>query len=429
MKIYPEKFYKDHVLIPYGLAWIMYLAILLPGTSAQGQQFYPEKYFEEAVEKNPGLQASLKSLQAVQQQIVSGSSLPDPQLNIGLFTPPMERLMGNQVFSVELMQMFPWFGLRGLQRSAGELMADASWQQYRMQRNEVFMQMTMLWLEMIQNRNQQQINRKYIGLLRNREDLLYTRLSAGGTGITADIYRIEIRLAELENEIRKMDDEFETMLHSFNRLAGRGNDLMPELPDSLPPFPGEWVCWDEPEESPGYRMLLLEAGAAAIMRDAARLETRPMFGLGLQYSWFSPGNAAMGQMDGGHMIMPMISASLPLFARKNRAIRLQAQLNAEAAEFRAQESLNNLQIQWQQLQSKARTLTLDEDFYRRQLQVTHRIHEIILSGYSAGEDRFDELLEVEDQLLQLEERLLQSLINRYINHAELEMLAGKGVFE
>jgi outer membrane protein TolC len=290
--------------------------------------------------------------------------------------------------------------------------------------------MTMLWLGMIQNRSLRQINLNYTELLRSREDIVYTRMEAGvqRAGTSIDIYRIGIRSAELENEIRKMDDEFEAMLYSFNRLAGRESDARVELPESLPELQQQNITLPGLVLNPDYNMAVNEALAAETMQDVMRLETRPMLGVGLQYSWFAPGKMA-GQMDGGHMIIPMFSATLPVFTRKNQAIRRQAQLNYEAALLRSEDVHNTLMIRWQQLQSEARRLGLDDAFYNRQLEVTQQIRDILMSGYSAGDDRFEELLEIENQLLELEERKLRTRISRYINLTGMEMLAGRGVFE
>ena len=65
-----------------------------------------EKYIEEAIENNPALQASFKSYEASLQKS-NQVSLENPQLNIGVFTRPMELLMGNQRAEASVMQMFP----------------------------------------------------------------------------------------------------------------------------------------------------------------------------------------------------------------------------------------------------------------------------------------------------------------------------------
>ncbi|TVR75468.1 MAG: TolC family protein [Marinilabiliales bacterium] len=398
-------------------------------------QVYPERYLEEALKSNPGLQAGQKAYEASLQQADIASALPDPELSAGFFTPPMERLMGNQWFDLRVMQMFPWFGTVERRRTAAHYMAEGTHHQYREQRNSLFMEMTRLWLEIYKKEQQKEVIRQSVDILKEREDIIYSRYGGGEQrgGLALDIYRMEIQIADLENRIEKIEEEKTYLVRSFNLLAGREETAAIETPEELPGISGNDIA-APPEENdfggnPRLNMAAARAEAAEIQKDINRLMTRPMLGVGLQYSYFAPGRAAMGQMDGGHMIMPMVSVTLPVFRKKNEATRQQAVLQSEAAAFRESDQVNNLKIQWAELTAESRNIQRDHDFYLRQLEITHKAWELVLTGYAAGDEGFDELLRLLDQMVDLEWRLLEAKVDQHIKYAEMDRIHARNIFE
>lgn len=411
------------------------LTIIIIASKAGISQIYPEPYLQQALEKNPGLQAQLKSWEAAQQQVDISGALPDPTLSAGFFTPPMERLMGNQWFDVGVMQMFPWPGTLGKQKSVAKKLAESQYQQFREERNRLFMDMTRLWLEIYRKEQELKIIERYKKILKSREDIIYTRYEAGQqrSGLTLDIYRLEIQLAALDNQKEKIREEHRALVESFNILAGREMAEYIKTPDTLQDInPVDFEAQPETESfasNPQLNRAQMAAKAAEIQQQVSRLKTRPMLGLGLQYSYFTPGEAVMGQMDGGQMIMPMVSVSLPVFRKKNQATQQQSLLLSDAARFRQDNRINSLQTQWAQLRTKISNLQRDHDFYKRQLDITQKTWELVLNAYASGDEGFDELLRIQDQLLDLEWRLLESQINQYLARAETDLLIASNIFE
>ena len=69
-----------------------------------------DDYFKIASENNPELQKKYKDFEMAMKKIPQVSSLPDPNLSIGVFISPVETRVGPQIAKVSLSQMFPWFG-------------------------------------------------------------------------------------------------------------------------------------------------------------------------------------------------------------------------------------------------------------------------------------------------------------------------------
>jgi outer membrane protein TolC len=127
--------------------------------------------------------------------------------------------------------------------------------------------------------------------------------------------------------------------------------------------------------------------------------------------------------------MPMVSVSLPVFGRKNRAMQLQSELMADAAQFRHGDYMNALQTQWTQLRAKITNLQRDNEFYERQLDITQKTWELVINAYASGDEGFDELLRTQDQLLNLEWRMLENRINQNLARAEMDQLLARNIFE
>jgi outer membrane protein, heavy metal efflux system len=416
-----------------GVGVIVLLWALIMSMQISNAQTYPHEYLEQVIENNPGLLSQHKAYEAAMQQADVASSLPDPQLNAGVSVPPMERLMGSQWMNIEIMQMFPWFGTLRAQQNVAEKMAEAKYQQYLNQRNQLFMNITRIWSNIYLKRKQLEILVQYQEILQTREDLIYTRFESGRqtSGAALDVYRLDIKVAELENRSRKLTEEIDALVQNFNILLGKERSAQVSTPDKLPPTPAFSNFADSLDFSLNPVLIMAQADleAAEIRERLAQLNARPMLGLGLQYTYFAPGDPQMGQMDGGHMLMPLVSVSLPIYFRKNRARQTQSELLTEASRFEKNDQLNNLQMQWEDLKASLAKQQHDTQFYNRQLEITQKSEELILSGYSAGNEAFDDLLEIQDQLLDIEWRLLETQTMQQITLAEMDMLKARNIFE
>jgi len=137
----------------------------------------------------------------------------------------------------------------------------------------------------------------------------------------------------------------------------------------------------------------------------------------------------MGQMDGGHMLMPMVSVSLPVFGNKNRAVHEQAGKLAEMEGFRKNNIINTLEIQWTNLETALKNLQRDYDFYLQQEDLIRKTYELVMNTYASGDEGFEELLRMEEQLLDVTWRLLDVHVQHHTSMAEFQMLKTENIFQ
>ncbi|MCK7534996.1 MAG: hypothetical protein MZV63_30395 [Marinilabiliales bacterium] len=86
--------------------------------------------------------------------------LPDPALSAGVFLKPMELMNGNQVADIQLMQMFPWFGVLKNAKDEMSLMAKAKFELFRDARAQVYYDVQRSWYELFRIQEERKFLKK-----------------------------------------------------------------------------------------------------------------------------------------------------------------------------------------------------------------------------------------------------------------------------
>ncbi len=114
-------------------------------------------------------------------------SLPDPQLELGVFLSPMELIGGNQVADIKLMQMFPWFGVIKNAKDEMSLMAKAKYETFRDAKLQVCYDAQRTWFDLYKIRQNIRISKENVDLLKTIERLTLVKFRSGSlsSGSTA----------------------------------------------------------------------------------------------------------------------------------------------------------------------------------------------------------------------------------------------------
>ena len=251
-------------------------------------------YLEIAAKNNPTVMQRYNEYQAALQKVPQVGSLPDPQLELGVFLSPMELLGGNQVADIKLMQMFPWFGVIKNAKDEMSLMAKAKYETFVDAKLQVFYEVQTSWFDLYKVRRNIEISSRNIDLLKTIERLSLVKFKSGstnnassgsgrtqmsGNGTTsgsgsgsgmggsmggnssgsntstissnkgvsgpmnspmssgssslADVYRVQIEISDLENAIALLKNEEQVILSRFNSRLNRSLTLPVSTSDSL----------------------------------------------------------------------------------------------------------------------------------------------------------------------------------------------------
>lgn len=388
-----------------------------------------DRYLETAAKNNPGLNADFLAYKASLEKVPQAGAWPDPQLDIGFFLKPMDIVGGRQIADFTLMQMFPWFGTKKAAQTEATHMARMAYARFTETRDNLFLEVYTQWYLLSTLVQQLRNNRENLQLLKQLEELALRKVSSSSSGMSSgmgntapgmsDVLRVQLEMAEIENNIESILSEIAAEKAKFNALLNRSTDREVILPDSIakvPFFFDEGVTMSEIENrNPMLDMLVEEEQAYRAKGEMDQKMSYPMFGIGLQYMLI--GESATAQMEQGmepemtgmDMIMPMVSISIPLYRNKYKAQQRESRFLWQLAREKYRNTLNMLQSDLfrlkHQLDDAERKITL----YRKQEQLARTTYQLVVQEFISAKSDLTNVIQVQRQLLDYQLREAEAI--------------------
>jgi outer membrane protein TolC len=447
---------------------IVALAIVILGISNVQSQIIPKDsllyYLELSAKNNPTILQRFTEYQAALQKVPQVGSLPDPELDMGMFISPMELVSGYQVADLRLMQMFPWFGTLRAAKDEMSLMANARYESFRESKLQVFYEVQQTWYELYKVKENIRISEKNIDILRTIERLALVRfksatavngntslsgsvmpadvsqnnagystgmggmgsnagstnaavpqnqmlqgiqgnsmgISAGGSSLS-DLYRIQIEIGELENNIALLKNQQNTLVAQFNSYLNRPVNSPVSLPDTLLAdtlgISLLAVSDSMLANNPMLGMLQYEKQSLDSRKKMVSRMGYPMIGLGLNYSVINKSEMSTSAMNGKDMVMPMVTLTLPIYRKKYRAMQAEADLLKSATAQNYVASENSLKTEYYQAiqlyQDAQRRIAL----YASQSLLAGKSLDIIIKSFAVSGSGLTDILRIRQQTL------------------------------
>jgi len=425
-------------------------------------------YLEMATKSNPQVLQKFNEYQAAMQKVPQAGGLNDPELSIGVFLSPMEIAGGKQVADIRLMQMFPWFGVLKSAKDEMSLMARAKYQAFLDSKYQVYYEVEMTWYELYKIQEKIRISEENIELLRAIERISLAKFKAGnvggkatsfglnnnsgnvsqssystssgmnsmegnssasaglssggmqsgsmsspavGTGLT-DIYSIQIEIGDMENTIATLKNQKKTISARFNSFMNRPPDILISLPEHLVTETLEISLLSIKDSiqknNPMLVMLKYEQQSIDARINMVSRMSYPMVGLGVNYSVVSKSEMSGSPMNGSDMIMPMVTATLPIYRKKYKATRSEAEFMRESANQTYQAASNTLQnecFEAMQLYEDSKRQML---LYERQSQLAQNTLDILIKRFSSDEAGLADVLKMRQQIIQYKFKSLEA---------------------
>lgn len=431
------------------------------------------QYLEIAAKNNPGVLQKFAEYQASLQKIPQAGSLADPELNVGIFLSPMELVGGNQVADIRLMQMFPWFGVLKNAKDEMSLMAKAKFELFRDAKLQVFYDVQRTWYELYKVEQDIRISENNIEILRTLERLALIKYksastaggnassspggsiqsgntanqsssssgmnsmgsnagttpsntnspsssmqnnsmgsSSGGFGL-ADLYRIQIEIGDLENNVALLKNQQNTIVAKFNSYLNRNVKSSVTLPDTLRTDTLEIsllaVSDSMLANNPMLGMLKYEQQSLDARIKMVTKMGYPMVGLGVNYSLINKNEMSTSPMNGEDMIMPMVTVTLPIYRKKYKAMQTEAAIMKTATEQNYNATSNTLQTEYyealQLYQDAGRRMKL----YENQSELAKKSLDIMIKSFSASSSGLTDILRIRQQTLDYEFKEIQAV--------------------
>jgi outer membrane protein TolC len=442
------------------------------------------KYLEIAAKNNPVVLQKYYEYEAAMQKISQVGSLPDPEFTMGVFLSPMELVSGNQVADIRIMQMFPWFGVLKNAKDEMSMMAKAKYELFRDAKLQVFYDVQRTWYELYKTGQNIHISEKNIQILQTLNRLAIVRYSTSATsgggasessgttsqsqnsssgssgmqtmennsgsrsGTTisqtssamqnnsmgsssgstslADLYRIQIEIGDLENNVALLRNQQNTIIARFNSYLNRPLQSNVTVADTLKPDSLNFSLLDVSDSmlanNPMLGMSQYEQQSLDARKKMVSRMGYPMVGLGVNYSLINKSDMSTSSMNGKDMIMPMVTVTLPIYRKKYKAMQTEADLLKSANEQSFKEASNSLRTEYyeavQLYQDAQRRIKL----YENQSQLINKSLDIMIKSFSASGSGLTDILRIRQLTLDYEFKQVEALVDYNISIAWLKRL-------
>lgn len=377
------------------------LLLLGLGTlSAQAQTL--EEYFKIAADNNPGLKAKYMEYEIALEKIPQVSSLPDPSFSFGLFISPVETRVGPQRAKFSLSQVFPWFGTLKAWGDATVLMAEAKFQSFINERNQLYYRVAEAYYPIWELEKIIRIEKENLEILDSYQVIAQSNFRNGESPMV-DVLRVEILLEDSRTNIEILERKRKPLVTTFNKILNREPGEPVAITDSidLASLPDDYRRDSLLNDHPALNALDLKMRSSQAAEEAATRQGLPKIGAGLDYVIVEEGPLATAD-NGKDMLMPMVSVTIPIFREKYRASVREAQLNQDRYTLQKEEVSNMLETGYEmamfELEQQHELLAL----YRKQVRTSEQSLNLLFSAYGNSGKEFEEVLRMQQQLLKYE---------------------------
>ncbi len=442
-------------------------------------------YLEIAVKNNPTVLQRFAEYEAALQKVPQVGSLPDPEASLGVFLKPMELVGGNQLADIQLMQMFPWFGVLKNAKDEMSLMAKAKYETFRDAKLQVFYDVQRTWYDLNKIKQNIRVSEKNIDLLRTIERLAVVRFKAGpsgnssapsgptttpasgkssssgssgmnsmggGSGSSAgsasgqsaspmggssmgsssggsglsDVYRIQIEIGDLQNNINLLNNQLVTISAQFNSYLNRPQATIVNVPDSvtIESFEPSLLAISDSilKNNPMLGMLQFEQQSLEARKQMVTKMSYPMVGVGLNYSLINKNEMSTSPMNGKDMIMPEVKVTLPIYRKKYKAMRDEADFLKSANTQNYQAVANSLQTEYYQALQLYQDAQRRTKLYANQYQLASKSLDIMFKSFASSGSSLTDILRVRQQTLDYEYRQVEAVADYNTSVAWLKRL-------
>ena len=370
---------------------LLFVLLSIQGSFAQDWN----EYVQEALQNNPAVQAKRFAYEAALEDSHQVGIPWDPSVGVGIFVLPIETKMGAQRAKFSIQQTFPWWGTFAKQKQLSLIKAEQKKKEWEESAIELRLQMEDLWYPMIALQHQLRVYEKSLAILESYGHLSQKRLE-NGQGSLVDSVRVQMRVEALKTDIQIVSKRFAMMTAKFNILCHAPEGRTVELPD-ISTIEFESLVLSEQIQHPRVENFALEMQSWGLEKEIVAKQRMPNIGVGLEYIVVSP--LPDNTESGGDAVVPTLRLQIPIFQKKYASQLAEISLQEKRTELSQQAWENNVQSQLAEIAFVVERCIEMRSLYRLQQGLVQQSIEIVLASYSVSGDRFEELLDWQQELL------------------------------
>ena len=380
----------------YAINIILFIASISMGFG----QAALDEYVELALQNNPGLKASYAQFEAAMQRIPQMGTLEDPNFRVSSFGQMVETRTGQQMARFSLEQMFPWFGTLKEQRNAAALNAEAVFESFKNDKNELALNVKEAYYPLYELEESIRLSEENLKILSSFKTVAISKFR-NGNGKLSDALRVDLMTNEINTEIAVLKEKRKSLAIAFNKLLNR--DENEEL--TVEPYRAinsTTTSRDSLANNPQLEVLRKKVLAAQAQERLAEKQAMPKLGLGVEYIVTQKRPEMTFADNGKDAYMAMFSVSLPIYRKKYKASIKESQLMQTSFTAMQAETENNLIAQYEMASFELSRVKQQVDLYSKQVAQTKQIITLLLTAYGNDEANFEEILTMQQMLLKYE---------------------------
>ena len=249
--------------------------------------------------------------------------------------------------------------------------------------------------------------------------------SSSGSGL-ADVYRIQIEIGELDNNISLLKNQQNTIITRFNSYLNRPVKTMVTIPDTLK-FDTLGISLLAVSDSmlannPMLGMLQYEQQSLEARKKMVTRMGYPMVGLGVNYSLINKSDMSTSAMNGKDMVMPMVTVTLPIYRKKYKALQTEADLMKLATEQGYKAASKSLQTEYYEALQLYQDAQRRMKLYENQSKLAKKSLDIMIKSFSASGSGLTDILRIRQQTLDYEFKQVEAIVDYNTSIAWLKRL-------
>ena len=382
---------------------------------------------QEALARNPEIQAARSQWDAAVEQVPQVVTLPDPRFGIQLWNIPQNGNLGTSVTRTQntiytFSQTFPFPGKLPLKGEMATRTAGMTEQALRAKERDLVGRLKEVYFQLFFSHKELQIHHQHVELVKQLFGTAKARFKAG-QGTQVDVLKAQIELSTLYQRLPVLEQQRDTTAAKLNTLLNRDPNGALGAPEEPPA-----IRLEQPMEELERMALMsrpeLKAAELAIERsDHARTfaerQYYPDFELAVQR--FQNFQATDGF---GAIASVNIPFSFWTKRKYDSGVR-EAAAAAAAARAEYQTWQNVTRFELMEVVARVRAQQRVADLYRTTILPQAEQHlEAARAGYRTGRSTFANIIEAERGLLEFRVAYYKAVLDREVQVASLEQLVG-----
>ncbi|UXX78314.1 TolC family protein [Reichenbachiella carrageenanivorans] len=378
---------------------IYFIGLLFWLMSNTGMSQSLDDYLLEAAENNPGLKGAYLRFEAAMERVDQSNALQDPTLSFGYFISPVETRLGPQRVKIGLSQMFPWFGTLSAKEEVANAQAEAAYQMFVDQRDDLFLRVKKLYFLLAEINEHIQWQEENLKILETYKALSTTQFS-NSKGSMVNVIRVDILMESAMTEIMINREKKQAIEYAFATLLNRQE----KAKIVVEPFESQIspVIYDKDSlllYNPKLKAKEFQISSAESMQRVAKKQGMPKIGLGLDYVFVGDRTDISVPDNGKNVVMPMFTLSLPIYRKKYKSAIKEAELTQMTLVAEKEELVNGLVSSYYMTKNELETAQQRIALFDHQIESTSIAIDLLYSAYENSGQDFEDVLQMQQELL------------------------------